>query len=130
MSAVRDRTRAVVWLLLIGILPSLTFMGHWPALHVDIPGTNLYLGLPDVGESARGHQGGQSHENHCHESVASCSDQPITGISAFALLAESVALIGVAGALVAVAARWWQPRRPVSLLPELQPPRLPAFASI
>ena len=120
----------MAWLLLLGFLPSITFMGHWPALHVDIPGTGLYVGLPAPAKPAHADETGQSHENHCHESVASCSDQPITGISAFALLNETVVFLGVSAMLVAMVALTWQPRRAVSLIPELQPPRLSSFASI
>lgn len=130
--------RVRAWALLVAFLPTLTFLGHW-TLHIDIPGTNEYLlvvpGEPEhTGNHTNSHTDGHSsqtetHEQHCHAGVATCSDIPLTGISAFALLNESIAYLGAAGALVALALVAWRPRALNSIDPDLQPPRTPlAFA--
>lgn len=112
-------------LLLLSLLPMLTFMGHWPSA-VDIPGTNQYLSIPLAGHQAHddGHGEEHSHTQHCHGNSASCSDVPVFAGVSFALMAEALALSVAAGLVWAVAIRWWQPRRSNSLVPELQPPKL------
>lgn len=121
-----------VWSLLLAILPTLTFLGHW-GLNIDIPGTDLYVTIIPGETGADGHTqshgpaGQQSHEQHCHAGVATCSDIPFTGASPFALLTDSLAKLGAAGALVALALLFWRPGRTASVGPELQPPR-PRFA--
>jgi len=87
------------WLLLAAYLPALTFLGHWP-LAIDIPGTSLYVGLP---ERTSSHEAG--HESHCHASAGSSSDVPLAESATVAVLADSPLpsagdppLIGVPGA--------------------------------
>lgn len=133
----RHASRARSWLLLVAIVPSLTFLGHWPELRVDIPGTNSYLVLPggeadhasghshnDAGGPAEEHQ----HEQHCHANVASCSDIPFTGVSAFAMLAAAVAFLAISGQLVLVSPRIWQPERALQVDPSTPPPKRVALA--
>ena len=115
------------WALLLAFLPTVMFLGHW-TFHVDIPGTNLYIlivpGEPTQADShADAHSAGENHDRHCHAGVASCSDVPLTGISAFALLNDSLVYLGVAGALIALAAIAWRPRALNSINPDLRPPR-------
>jgi hypothetical protein len=126
----RVSLRARAWVLWLALLPMLTFAGHW-TLRIDIPGTDLYLGLPVVSgadhhdETDTGHADG--HEQHCHASAASCSDVPFAGASAFALLSETAALLGAGGLFTAINAGWWRPGSPAVVTPDLQPPRtLPA----
>ncbi len=121
------------WALLLALLPTLTFLGHW-SLHVDVPGTNLYvLLIPGEPSEAHTHDGAQqdsaqSHERHCHAGVASCSDIPFTGASPFALLNDSLAYLGAFGALTVLAVLFWRPRSSASVGPDLRPPK-PLFAS-
>jgi hypothetical protein len=107
--------------LLIAFLPSLLFLGHW-TIRFDIPGTDLYVGMP---ESAHVHTEGDGHDHaqHCHANVASCSDVPFTGASAFALMSESVAYLGFGGVLLALGLCWWTPSRTATVAPEPTPPR-------
>ncbi len=124
---ITSRTRSLT--LVIALLPTLTFLGHW-SFHVDIPGTNLYLLIvPGEGGAAshdgHSHPDGESgaHDRHCHAGVATCSDVPLTSPSPFAHLGESLALLGAAAALIAVATLYWRPSSDLSVGPRLQPPR-------
>jgi hypothetical protein len=143
-SACQDR-RLVSWWLLIAILPALTFLGHWPETRIDIPGTNAWFVVPLTGghdDGAHEHAGAgaqsrgtttigtedpDAHARHCHADAASCTDAPFTGASAFALLCESVALLGAAGVQFALVSAWWRPSRVLSTAPDLRPPRPLAF---
>lgn len=118
------------WALLVALLPSLTFVGHWRP-HVDIPGTNLYVGLPAPAGESQPHthsgqtrDGGDDHASHCHANASSCTDVPYVGASAFALLTESASFIGAAVVLTAVALAAWRPHRTLAIAPEPRPPRL------
>ena len=71
------------WLLLAAYLPALTFFGHWP-LSIDIPGTSLYVGLPQSGSSAVA-----GHESHCHAAAGSSSNVPPPVTPTVAVLADS-----------------------------------------
>lgn len=129
MISVRTRQLA----LLLAYLPSLLFIGHWP-LAVDIPGTDLYIGLP-LTPAARSHAGpttpegeGHDHAQHCHADLGACSDVPFTGASPFALLSEAVAFLGAAGLLLFVACGPWRPHHVMTVLPGRRPPRPLAFA--
>lgn len=104
------------WLLVAAYLPALTFLGHWP-LSVDIPGTSLYVGLPE-----RPTQGAQNHKDHCHADASSCSDTPVTTTGTVALLAESLAFEDLDSPLIGMAAGFaaWQPQAGVA--PLLPPP--------
>lgn len=117
------------WALLAALLPSLSFAGHWTP-HVHIPGTDFYLGLPET-SAAHSHfttpSKGGDHEAHCHTGAASCSDVPFTGVSAFAVLSQTVALLGATMALIALANFAWRPNRTLALVPEPKPPRARAF---
>ena len=86
------------WLLVCGLLPSLSFFGHW-TIHVDIPGTDMYVGLPAPSE-AEGHD----HIQHCHADAASCSDTPLTTTASVATLAEVVSSAGADSPLIGLEA--------------------------
>lgn len=114
------------WLLLAALLPSLLFLGHW-TLEIPLPGLGWYVGTP---EAAHSHTAEEEthHEQHCHATVSACGDVPFTGVSAFALLTETVALIGASGLLQLLSSRWWRPSLSATVAPFRRPPRLlPAF---
>ena len=118
-------TRVQYVTLLVAILPSLTFVGHW-SLNLDVPGTDLYLTLIAAShhddELAR-HDDQQAHTNHCHANAASCTDVPFTGASPFASLHDSIAYMGAAALLVVLAFGTWRPSSTLTVGPELRPPR-------
>lgn len=110
----------VEWVLLVALLPSLAFLGHW-TLQISIPGTEFYLGLP--GPAAQDYSAGGDHEAHCHGDSASCSSAPFAGASAVAVLSQSAAFLGAAAALIALATLTWRPSRELTLAPDRRPPR-------
>jgi hypothetical protein len=116
--------RSLHLLLLVAILPSLTFFGHW-GLQFDIPATRWYVVLmpapPHEDHATSGEEA--HHEQHCHANAASCTDVPFTGASPFALLRTSVAYLGAFALLIALAVVTWKPGGSVTIGPELQPPR-------
>lgn len=105
------------WLLAAAYLPALTFFGHWP-LSVDIPGTSLYVGLPESTTQGAAH----NHKDHCHADAGSCSDTPVTTAGTVALLAESLAIEDLDSPLIGMATGFaaWQPQAGVARL--LPPP--------
>ncbi|OAI38487.1 hypothetical protein AYO38_09635 [bacterium SCGC AG-212-C10] len=105
----------------VAYLPSLTFLGHWNPPQLEIPGTSYYLGLPAVHHVH--HDDGADHETHCHENLASCSDGPVTAGATVALLGAVLAFLMRGGLLSRCDARWWLPHTPLSLTPDLRPPR-------
>ena len=118
-------TRVQYIALLVAILPSLTFLGHW-SLNLDIPGTDLYLTLiaaSDHHDEHAGHDDPQAHTNHCHANAASCTDVPFTGASPFAFLHDSIAYLGAGALLVVLTLRAWRPWSALTVGPELRPPR-------
>lgn len=104
--------------LLFALLPMLTFAGHWPET-IDIPGTNHYLALP----FAASHAHGDDHGGHCHADSAGCSDTPAPVATGFAVLNESLLILG-AGALL-IAAGVLANRAPESraVAPRRRPPK-------
>jgi len=139
--AATERLRWRSRLLLFAILPTLTFLGHWPVLSVTVPGLALSLTVPFVSEETLDHatpisgpvlgssSDAQEHSQHCHANVATCTDIPFTGGSAFALLGEAVAFLGAAAILVALSMRPWRPTHESAVPPELRPPRM-SFSAI
>ena len=133
--AAAERLRWQSKLLLLAILPTLTFLGHWPVLTLSVPGLALSLTIPFVSEETLDHAAAingpvvssgtdaQEHTQHCHANVATCTDIPFTGGSAFALLGEAVAFLGAAAILVALSMRPWRPTHESAVPPELRPPR-------
>jgi len=118
--------RLRAWALLVALIPSLAFFGHWTP-RLPIPGTSLYVGLPVSTVHDHG-QAGSDHESHCHTDSSACSDVPFTGVSAFALLSQTVTLLGAAATMVALSTIAWRPGRIQTLSPEPRPPRRPAAA--
>lgn len=114
------RRRLALWLL-IALLPMLTFAGHWPT-HIDIPGTGLYLTLPFAGP-VQGDANAHDHGQHCHDDATGCSKTPSTAGVGFAMMNESIAALGAATLLIAVALRARSLSAPRELIPELRPPR-------
>lgn len=121
--------RAASWVLILALLPTLTFFGHWPE-QIPIPGTGYYLAIPGSfptvpdGAASDGHD----HSSHCHADAASCSDVPATAGVSFAILNETLALFGAGGLFVLLALRWWVPGEGFTPAPEIQPPRTIAAA--
>lgn len=107
-------------------MPSLTFLGHW-TLRLPIPGTGFYVGLPATA-AANSNATAGDHAGHCHSESESCSNTPLAGASAIAILSQAVTLLGASAALVALAALTWRPDRVLTLAPELRPPRIAAAA--
>ena len=97
--------RPTTAVLLLALLPSLLFLGHWqlelavPLLSSHIllvPGEGAALeSAPESGKSA-------AHARHCHGGAATCSDVPYAGGSGFALLSEAVAQLTSPPTVVAV----------------------------
>jgi hypothetical protein len=113
--------RRALWLF-IALLPMLTFVGHWPT-HVDLPGTNLYLTIPFAGP-VDGAAAGHDHSQHCHDDAAGCSKTPATAGVGFALMNESLALLGAAALMLAVAAVTRRAPNSCEYAPDPGPPRL------
>jgi hypothetical protein len=117
------RARGLQVLLLIAILPSMTFLGHW-GLQFDIPGSRFYVVLMPAPQEHEHDPGEESkHEQHCHANAASCTDVPFTGASPFALLQSSVEHLGAMALLIAFSVAVWRPGRSLTIGPELQPPQ-------
>jgi hypothetical protein len=116
--------RRASWILVLAILPTLTFFGHWPE-QVSIPGTGYSFAIPGsfstVADGAT--SGGHDHSSHCHADAASCSDVPATAGVSFALLNENLTLFGAGGLFVLLAVLWWVPGERFAPAPEIQPPR-------
>ncbi len=113
--------------MLVALVPSLTFIGHW-TLRLPIPGTGFYVGLPATPAAADSTAAAGDHAGHCHSDSESCSNTPLAGASAVAVLSQAVTLLGASAALVALAALTWRPDRVLTLAPELRPPRIAAAA--
>ena len=110
--------------LLLALLPTLTYFGHWPAIAIPIPGTADVLVLPFAsGETAAG-----DHHQHCHADAAECSNGPGSFALAVSLLAAAIALALPGGPLLPVRAR--VPRLALQHLPapEPGPPRAASLA--
>ena len=117
------RPRLQHWLLLIAILPSWTFLGHFHVA-IDIPFTNQYLVLvPAAPHDDSASANVQTHENHCHANASTCTDIPFTGASPFLLARQSVAYFGAAAVFVAISLSWWRPTALNNVGPDLQPPK-------
>ena len=118
--------RATAWLLLLALLPTLTFFGHWPGFEIPLPGVDASIGLPFAGHThAHGEAGaGEDHGRHCHEDSAGCSDVPFTGASGFLLLAEAVAGLAAAAPLLAVRLAAAHAPAGRTVAPEPNPPRV------
>lgn len=114
-------------LLLVAILPSLTFLGHW-ALQFDIPGTNSYV-VVVPGETHEDAHTEHTHEQHCHAGVATCTDVPFTGASPFALMHDSVIYLGASALLIVLGLNTWRPRQSTTIAPLLEPPRRRGLAA-
>lgn len=111
-------------MLILALLPTLTFFGHWPR-EVAIPGTGYYLAIPGSPAAAPGGSTAQGHDHssHCHADAASCSDVPATAGVSFAILNETLAFFGAGGLFVLLALCWWVPGESFTPSPEIQPPR-------
>ena len=107
--------------LLAALLPMLTFVGHWPA-HLDIPGTDYYVALP-FAAPVHSHQTETDHGSHCHANSASCTDKPVGAGVGFALLNESLAMLGAAALLIAAASFARRMPDSIELTPEPGPPK-------
>jgi hypothetical protein len=112
-------------------LPSLTFLGHWPALRLTIPGTSSYVAVPlfghdgdSVGNSSETDE--HAHEQHCHANAASCTDVPFTGASAFALMTAAVGDIARQATRVLIFSAGARVPAGVTLSPSLRPPNVQA----
>jgi hypothetical protein len=121
--------RRASWILVLALLPTLTFFGHWPG-QIPIPGTGYHLAIPGSSTAAPAGAAneGHDHASHCHADAATCSDVPATAGVSFAILNETLALFGAGGLFVLLALRWWVPGEGFTPSPELEPPRALAHA--
>lgn len=125
------------WLLLIGYLPSLTFLGHIP-LDFNIPGTSFYVGMPELAGALTHHDFVSTtlvgdayihiHEEHCHTNMGSCSDVPYTGSASFAMMGWVISFLGVAAVAFALMDKWWRPKGEAPIRTPAPPPRVVIFA--
>jgi hypothetical protein len=116
----RLATPTLAKLLALSLLPMLTFAGHWEP-RIDIPFTNYYWGLPEFAHSHSG--ASHDHSDHCHGESATCATKPVTSGIGFALLRDSLLLLGAAAIATRVAVTCWKPAHWASVRPELQPPQ-------
>ncbi|MEO6042736.1 MAG: hypothetical protein ABIQ47_02285 [Tepidiformaceae bacterium] len=89
--------RPTTAVLLLALLPSLLFLGHWQLeLAVPLLASHILL-VPGEGAALE-----SAHARHCHGGAATCSDVPYAGGSGFALLSEAVAQLTAPPTVVAV----------------------------
>ena len=101
--------RPTTAVLLLALLPSLLFLGHWQ-LELAVPSfASHVLLVPGEGAAHQSaheddHESGKgaAHARHCHGGAATCSDVPYAGGSGFALLSEAVAPLTSPPTVVAV----------------------------
>ncbi|PFG73506.1 hypothetical protein [Tepidiforma thermophila] len=127
--------QGVARVLLVSLLPMLSFFGHWPALAVPIPGTGIELQLPFSGpvpgdggthDHADGHAHAPGdHEAHCHAEMATCAETQVGGQAPVTVLLETVLQLLGAGAWVAFAACAALAPRPADPAGIDPPPRTP-----
>lgn len=126
--------RLVAWVLAISFLPMLTFVGHWPAIDIPLPGMDAYVRVPLSGAGhgdagTHSHTGGShshdgdGHAQHCHAGAAGCSDTPVPGLSTVAMLREVVGSLGATDAWLSTELASDAMLRPISLIPLDPPPR-------
>ncbi|MCL4239773.1 MAG: hypothetical protein KJ048_00320 [Dehalococcoidia bacterium] len=124
-------------LLFLSLLPTLLFVGHW-SLHIEIPGTDYFVGPPGRAVQAEGthhhdapsgeHSGsGHDHEQHCHANAATCADAAAVPVAPVAHLAEAIAALGADSAWLRI------PNETRSLsgwdaAPQFPPPKLTSSA--
>jgi len=77
--------------LLLALLPQPLRLGHWDLSTIDIPLTDLYIGLPGTPGHDHTHTTVEDHANHCHEGTASCgSFSAAAGLTIPALAAATL----------------------------------------
>ena len=109
-------------LLLVALLPTLLFAGHWqPSLSIPIPGTGYSLGAPAVQDHAA-HAG--DHAGHCHSESAGCSQSPASQQAPVADFREMATTIGLSALAILAVALSWRPTRSYEPVPEVRPPRV------
>ncbi len=102
----------------------LTYLGHWPAFAIPIPGTGVAVSVPFAAEGSPG-----DHHQHCHGDAAGCASSPGGGGVVIALLTAAAAVIIPGGRLTPV------PATPAGLrlqhlpAPDPAPPRAAPIAA-
>jgi hypothetical protein len=115
--------RATSVVLLLALLPSVLYLGHW-SLRVPIPTTGAFVAIGMRAEHDAQAARGDDHGKHCHGD-ATCTDAPpAPAINVFAMLSESILLLGSAGLLILAATLAWRPARGWTVVPLARPPRL------
>ncbi|MDZ7729705.1 MAG: hypothetical protein U5Q44_16735 [Dehalococcoidia bacterium] len=118
----RGGTLLAAVVLLFALAPSVTYVGHWP-LRVDIPFTNYYWGFPEAwGSHTHSSHGGEDHGSHCH-GESSCTTKPVTSGAGFALVAETLLLLGAGALLLRLQTRERRLHAAGDPAPEPPPPR-------
>ena len=111
--------RFPAWLMVAALLPSLLYVGHW-SFEVPLPGdTVAVVGVDESG--GRSHES-DGHGEHCH-GESSCSDVQPLGLTGLAVMGRTLALLGVAGVMLALAVAAWRPANGTVVGPERRPPR-------
>jgi hypothetical protein len=124
-------------ILIVALLPMLTYLGHWPAIEFPIPGTGAYWQLPfsegwGTGHGEDGHSRSHrstgsddgNHAQHCHTDMGSCLHATIGAIAAAAILLASLAFIGQASRFVAWEMRAATPVKDWLSAPLTPPPQV------
>ena len=112
-------------LLLLSLLPMLSYVGHWNAGESGRAHTQADHTHASIAPAAHQPSGGalEEHAEHCHGEVASCTDSPPPVASGFSALAEGLRFLRTEdGAGVAVGDVWGLAAQ-TSLAPEPRPPR-------
>lgn len=117
------RPQRASWVLLLALMPMLTFMGHWPS-SLPIPGTGLYVTVPLAGPAPNaGSEEHHDHSKHCHGEAASCADAPVAAGVGLALMNTLVSIPPATGLLFITVLVAALPLRSNTLAPEPRPPR-------
>ena len=119
----RRRAETLAAVLLVALLPMLTFFGHWE-LRFDLPGTLYFFSWPTDSGAGRGDPGAShDHAGHCHGELASCTNSPATAAAPVALLGSELAIDAAGAPLLAALVDAWQPTAVNNVAPDTPPPR-------
>jgi hypothetical protein len=97
-------------LLLLSLLPTLLFVGHWSQLAGGFTGEDWVVNEEDH----------DAHEAHCHTAFAGCGDQPAPpGLQGFAAVVD----LPEDGSVTIAIDEWAQVLEGLTVVPPTEPPR-------